>query len=474
MGSVSERKATATVLQLPAGAPQMGERAAQPAQLPDDQHVARPELREACLRPRAVVPSPRGAVPVKVALAIEGDVVRSAPLGHRVRRARELCRQVVGRPAAPRTSWATGTRRPTRTGASTMARRGEGPRSPAPAPRSPRSARPRRSSMFSRRVRSSPSRSSRRVDGMASSAPARARDCPVEDTRHDYGEPRFITVGVLDGRVVVVVWTPRGAARRVMSMASTREQRLHDPRRAGRRRARPLHALLASEARRGSGALWAPTLRGAQGLDHHPARPRRDPGVQVGRPWMAEPHRRRAQEGRPAPRPTPSPSTTPRRPSRDVSYAGIQPTDPTRMVQSNTHVMGRHFGSGGGSDAGSRVELSAIAGVRAQLGFADGRVPPAAWPRPLCRVGGEVAPARGLDVGCGVVVHRAGLGAVRSAGAGRRRPSPGARRGAAGSRPRGLLGATCLRSEGGWSSVPRRPRRRTRAGAAGGARGGAR
>ena len=58
----------------------------------------------------------------------------------------------------------------------------------------------------------------------------------VEDTRRDYGEPRFITVGVLDGRMVVVVWTPRGAVRRVMSMrkANAREQRLHDPRRAGR------------------------------------------------------------------------------------------------------------------------------------------------------------------------------------------------------------------------------------------------
>ena len=58
----------------------------------------------------------------------------------------------------------------------------------------------------------------------------------VEDTRHDYGEPRFITVGVLDERVVVVVWTPRGAARRIISMrkANVREQRLHDPRRAGR------------------------------------------------------------------------------------------------------------------------------------------------------------------------------------------------------------------------------------------------
>ena len=55
----------------------------------------------------------------------------------------------------------------------------------------------------------------------------------VEDARHDYGEPRFITVGVLDARLVFVAWTPRGAARRIISMrkANARERRLHDPRR---------------------------------------------------------------------------------------------------------------------------------------------------------------------------------------------------------------------------------------------------
>ena len=30
------------------------------------------------------------------------------------------------------------------------------------------------------------------------------------DERRDYGEPRFITAGTLDGRTVVLVWTPRG------------------------------------------------------------------------------------------------------------------------------------------------------------------------------------------------------------------------------------------------------------------------
>jgi uncharacterized protein len=38
------------------------------------------------------------------------------------------------------------------------------------------------------------------------------------DDRKDYGETRFITAGKLLGRIVVMVWTPRGTARRVISM----------------------------------------------------------------------------------------------------------------------------------------------------------------------------------------------------------------------------------------------------------------
>jgi uncharacterized protein len=40
----------------------------------------------------------------------------------------------------------------------------------------------------------------------------------VPDIRHDYGEARVRTVGYLGGRMVTVVWTPRGKARRVISM----------------------------------------------------------------------------------------------------------------------------------------------------------------------------------------------------------------------------------------------------------------
>jgi uncharacterized DUF497 family protein len=44
------------------------------------------------------------------------------------------------------------------------------------------------------------------------------------DDRFDYGEQRFITVGWLDSRLVVLVWTPRGAARRVISMRHCHER----------------------------------------------------------------------------------------------------------------------------------------------------------------------------------------------------------------------------------------------------------
>ena len=47
------------------------------------------------------------------------------------------------------------------------------------------------------------------------------------DTRRDYGELRWITIGALRGRMVVVGWTPRGDDRHVFSMrkANEREQK---------------------------------------------------------------------------------------------------------------------------------------------------------------------------------------------------------------------------------------------------------
>lgn len=46
------------------------------------------------------------------------------------------------------------------------------------------------------------------------------------DDRRDYGEPRFISAGTLDERVVIIVWTPRGRARRVISMRKANEREI--------------------------------------------------------------------------------------------------------------------------------------------------------------------------------------------------------------------------------------------------------
>jgi uncharacterized DUF497 family protein len=51
----------------------------------------------------------------------------------------------------------------------------------------------------------------------------------VEDDREDYGEIRLITIGFLDERMVVMVWTQRGPARRIISLrkANEREQKAY-------------------------------------------------------------------------------------------------------------------------------------------------------------------------------------------------------------------------------------------------------
>ena len=48
-----------------------------------------------------------------------------------------------------------------------------------------------------------------------------------EDLREDYGETRIICFGVLQGRMVVVGYVPRGARRHIFSMrkANGREQK---------------------------------------------------------------------------------------------------------------------------------------------------------------------------------------------------------------------------------------------------------
>jgi hypothetical protein len=40
----------------------------------------------------------------------------------------------------------------------------------------------------------------------------------ISDERHDYGEKRWQTYGLLAGRLVMVVWTERGDDRHIISM----------------------------------------------------------------------------------------------------------------------------------------------------------------------------------------------------------------------------------------------------------------
>lgn len=49
----------------------------------------------------------------------------------------------------------------------------------------------------------------------------------LPDDRFDYPEPRFVTVGQLKERMVVIVWTPTQDGRRIISMrkANDREQK---------------------------------------------------------------------------------------------------------------------------------------------------------------------------------------------------------------------------------------------------------
>ena len=53
-----------------------------------------------------------------------------------------------------------------------------------------------------------------------------------EDTRFDYGEPRFITLGHLEDHVVVVAHTPRGENTRIISMrkGNSREEKAYQER----------------------------------------------------------------------------------------------------------------------------------------------------------------------------------------------------------------------------------------------------
>jgi uncharacterized DUF497 family protein len=51
-----------------------------------------------------------------------------------------------------------------------------------------------------------------------------------EDTRRDYSEKRWLTLGKIEGRLFAVAYTPRGAVIRLISArkANEREQRKYD------------------------------------------------------------------------------------------------------------------------------------------------------------------------------------------------------------------------------------------------------
>jgi uncharacterized DUF497 family protein len=52
------------------------------------------------------------------------------------------------------------------------------------------------------------------------------------DERFDYGEKRFVTLGVLDGREVAIAYAARGESTRIISMrkANGREQKIYQKR----------------------------------------------------------------------------------------------------------------------------------------------------------------------------------------------------------------------------------------------------
>lgn len=48
----------------------------------------------------------------------------------------------------------------------------------------------------------------------------------LTDDRRDYGEDRFLTFGILDGRNVSLVWTARDGGRRIISMRHVHEDEI--------------------------------------------------------------------------------------------------------------------------------------------------------------------------------------------------------------------------------------------------------
>jgi uncharacterized protein len=52
------------------------------------------------------------------------------------------------------------------------------------------------------------------------------RHLTLADDREAYGEPRFITIGWLEDRMVMLAWTPRDESRRVISMRKCNDREI--------------------------------------------------------------------------------------------------------------------------------------------------------------------------------------------------------------------------------------------------------
>lgn len=50
------------------------------------------------------------------------------------------------------------------------------------------------------------------------------RTIDVVDDRKNYGEVRWVTYGLLNGRMLSIVWTPRGRVRHIISMRKTNDR----------------------------------------------------------------------------------------------------------------------------------------------------------------------------------------------------------------------------------------------------------
>jgi hypothetical protein len=64
----------------------------------------------------------------------------------------------------------------------------------------------------------------RGLDMAEAAAVFEGKTITVEDQRKDCGETRFFTVGRLPGRLVALIWTPRGDVRRIISMRKANER----------------------------------------------------------------------------------------------------------------------------------------------------------------------------------------------------------------------------------------------------------